>query len=164
MPRLVLYATLFFFVAPGTVAGLIPYLLTRWESHNWYAATVPARSVGAAFLVAGLIGLLDSFRRFVVEGRGTPAPVKPPTELVVNGLYRYVRNPMYVTVLAMVIGEALILGRFILFGYAVVLWLLVQSFVVFYEEPKLARMFGASYAAYRASVPRWIPRVRAWRR
>ena len=158
--RLAALSTLFFFAAPGAVTGLGPYFLTRWESHDWYAATIPARTVGTVLVVAGLAILIDSFRRFVVEGRGTPAPIEPPTELVVRGFYRHVRNPMYVANLAIVVGQALLLGRFILLGYAAFFWLLFTSFVVLYEEPKLARTFGASYAAYRARVPRWIPRVR----
>lgn len=155
-----IFSTLFFVAAPGTVACLIPFLLTRWESHDWYAATVPARLVGAALLVAGAGALVHSFYRFVVEGRGTPAPVAPPTELVVRGLYGYVRNPMYVAILMIVVGQGLWLGRFILLGYAAGLWLTFHLFVVSYEEPKLGRMFGASYRAYRATVNRWVPRGR----
>jgi len=155
-----LLTVVFFFIAPGTVAGLIPYWLTRWESHNWYAATIPARLVGAALIAAGLAALINSFYRFVMEGRGTPAPVMPPTALVVRGLYRYVRNPMYVALLTIVIGEALLLGRFVLLGYAAALWVLFHLFVVLYEEPKLRRTFGPFYDAYRAEVPRWWPRVK----
>src|SRR5688572_30278426 len=97
--RLSAFSILFFLVAPGTVAGLIPYLLTRWEPHNWYAATMPARTSGTLLVVGGLAALVECFRRFVAEGRGTPAPVAPPTTLVVRGLYRHVRNPMYVAIL-----------------------------------------------------------------
>lgn len=149
---------LFFFVGPGTGAGLIPYWLTRWEAHNWYAATIPARIVGVALIAAGLAALVNSFYLFVAEGRGTPAPVMPPTELVVHGLYRYVRNPMYVALVMIVTGQALLLGRFILLAYAAVLWVVFHLFVVLYEEPKLRRTFGPSYEAYRAAVPRWWPR------
>lgn len=149
---------LFFFIAPGTAAGLIPYLLTRWEIHDWHGATVPARIVGFALFAGGLSALIECFRRFVVVGHGTPAPVQPPTHLVVTGLYRYVRNPIYVALLMIVTGEALLLGRFILLGYAVALWLIFHMFVVLYEEPKLRRTFGTSYEEYRATVPRWLPR------
>jgi len=153
-----LFTLLFFFIAPGTVAVLIPYWLTRWQPHNWYAATIPARLAGLALIAAGLAALINSFYRFVTEGRGTPAPVMPPTELVVRGLYRYVRNPMYVVLLMIVIGEALLLGRFILLGYALALWVNFHLFVMLYEEPKLRRTFGRSYDDYRAAVPRWWPR------
>jgi protein-S-isoprenylcysteine O-methyltransferase Ste14 len=160
--RLGALSVLFFAIAPGTVAGLVPYLLTRWEAHNWYSATIPARLAGGALLALGLAALVDCFRRFVSEGRGTPAPVLPPTQLVVRGVYRHVRNPMYVALLLIVIGQALLLGRFVLLGYAAALWLAFHVFVVLYEEPKLRRTFGVSYAAYRAAVPRWVPRATPW--
>jgi protein-S-isoprenylcysteine O-methyltransferase Ste14 len=153
-------STLFFVAAPGTVAFLIPFLLTRWESHDWHAATIPARLVGATLFAGGAGALVHSFYRFVVEGRGTPAPVAPPTALVVRGLYGYVRNPMYVAILMIVIGQALWFGRFILLGYAAGLWVTFHLFVVSYEEPKLGRVFGASYEAYRSKVGRWVPRGR----
>lgn len=161
--RTALGSVLFFLVAPGTVVGLVPYLLTRWESHDWHAATVPARLAGGLLLAIGLAGLIDSFRRFVEEGRGTPAPIAPPTKLVVRGLYRYVRNPMYVALLMVIVGQALLLGRFILLGYAAAWWLVCHLFVVLYEEPKLQRTFGASYERYKAAVPRWWPRLTAAR-
>lgn len=155
--RLGAFTALFFFIGPGTVAGLVPYWLTRWEAHNWYAATIPARTAGAALLVLGLAALAACFRRFVVEGRGTPAPIRPPATLVVHGLYRRVRNPMYVALLMIVTGQALLLGRFILLGYAAVLWLAFHLFVVLYEEPRLRRSFGAAYDEYRSRVRRWWP-------
>jgi protein-S-isoprenylcysteine O-methyltransferase Ste14 len=155
-------SAVFFLVAPGTVAGLVPYLLTRWQSHNWYAATLPARILGASLLVGGLAAIVECFRRFVTEGRGTPAPIAPPTTLVVHGFYRHVRNPMYVAVLTIVVGQALLFGRFILVGYATVLWLVMHSFVVVYEEPTLRQTFGGAYDRYRAAVPRWWPRLTPW--
>ena len=111
---------IFFCAAPGTVAGLIPYWLTRWESHNWHAATIPARTLGIALVAIGLVVVAHSFYHFVVEGHGTPAPAAPPTTLVVQGFYRFVRNPMYVALLMLIFGQALLLGRFILMGYAAV--------------------------------------------
>ena len=160
--RLGAITVLFFFAAPGTIAGLVPYLLTRWQPHNWYAATIPARMAGGLLLAAGLAALLACFRRFVVEGRGTPAPIVAPERLVVRGLYRHVRNPMYVAVLAIIAGQALLLGRFILLGYAAVMWLAFHLFVLGYEEPTLRETFGGSYDAFRAAVPRWLPRLRPW--
>jgi protein-S-isoprenylcysteine O-methyltransferase Ste14 len=151
-------SALFFLLVPGTVAGVIPYWLTRWESHNWYAATVPARTVGVVLVGAGLAVLIHSCHRFVVEGGGTPAPAAPPTTLVVHGFYRYVRNPMYLALLALIVGQALLLGRFILLGYAALVWLACHLFVVLYEEPQLRRTFGAAYDRYRADVRRWRPR------
>lgn len=113
-------------------------------------------------IVAGLVSLLDSFCRFALVGLGTPAPVAPPRFLVVSGQYRHVRNPMYVAVLVIVIGQAMVLGSGVLVPYAGVLWLIFHSFVVLYEEPVLGSRFGASYDVYRQNVPRWLPRVRPW--
>jgi protein-S-isoprenylcysteine O-methyltransferase Ste14 len=100
--------------------------------------------------------------RFFVEGFGTPAPVAAPERLVVGGVYRYVRNPMYVAVLAAIVGQALLLGRLELLLYAGAAWLVVAAFVRWYEEPTLARRFGADYEAYRRAVPAWWPRLRPW--
>jgi protein-S-isoprenylcysteine O-methyltransferase Ste14 len=120
------------------------------------------RALGAVLLVAGLIALVGAFARFVVEGLGTPAPVAAPERLVVGGVYRYVRNPMYVAVLAAIVGQALLLGRLVLLLYAAGAWLVVAAFVRFYEEPTLTRRFGADYEAYRRAVPAWWPCLRPW--
>ena len=96
--------------------------------------------------------------RFVVEGLGTPAPVAPTEKLVVGGLYRYVRNPMYLAVAATIVGQALVLGRPVLFLYAAVFGAVVWAFVHWYEEPTLRRQFGDEYDAYRREVPGWWPR------
>src|SRR4051794_21776317 len=148
----------FLAVAPGIAAGLIPFWLTGgWDS------TDPATAwklLGGVLIVAGVAVLVHAFARFVVEGIGTPAPVAPPEHLVVGGLYRYVRNPMYLAVAAMIVGQALILGRPALLLYAAAFGATVASFVRFYEEPTLARRFGAEYDAYRRAVPAWWPRRR----
>ena len=112
-------------------------------------------------ILAGLGSLLDSFARFVFVGLGTPAPVAPPTRLVVSGQYRHVRNPMYVAVLAIVIGQGLVLGSGVL-RYAALLWLLFHAFVVLYEEPRLGSRFGAPCEVYRRNVRRWWPRTKPW--
>jgi protein-S-isoprenylcysteine O-methyltransferase Ste14 len=111
-------------------------------------------------LVAGLKVLVPALVRFVVEGFGTPAPVAAPDRLVAGGLYRYVRNPMYVAVLTAIVGQALLLGQLGLLLYAAALWLIVAAFVRCYEEPTLARRFGADYEAYRRAAPAWWPRLR----
>jgi protein-S-isoprenylcysteine O-methyltransferase Ste14 len=149
---------LFLLVAPGVVAGLIPWWLTRWEVEEPFPLWAPLRVVGALLIAAGVLALLDSFRRFVVEGLGTPAPVAPTEELVVGGLYRYVRNPMYVAVTATIFGQALLLGQLVLFAYGAVFVAVVAAFVHWYEEPTLARTYGEQYDEYRRSVPGWIPR------
>ncbi|HEX8870860.1 MAG TPA: methyltransferase, partial [Lentzea sp.] len=107
----------FFLLAPGGVAGLIPWLLTRWEALPFW---LPLRIAGAVLLLAALAVLISSFARFVAEGFGTPAPVAPPDRLVVGGFYRFVRNPMYLAVLSLITGQALVLGQLVLLAYAVV--------------------------------------------
>jgi protein-S-isoprenylcysteine O-methyltransferase Ste14 len=150
----------FFVVAPGSVVGLIPWLLTRWQVREPVPYWVPMRVLGVILLVAGLTVLVQALVRFVVEGFGTPAPVAAPDRLVVGGLYRYVRNPMYVAVLTAIVGQALLLGQLGLLLYAAALWLIVAAFVRCYEEPTLARRFGADYEAYRRAAPAWWPRLR----
>lgn len=151
----------FFVIAPGTLAGWIPYAITNWRVQAPFGG-IPGRIAGGALLTAGAAVLIDSFRRFVFEGRGTPAPVAPPQELVVSGLYRYVRNPMYVAIVSAILGQALLFGSLALVAYAAIVWLAFHSFVTFYEEPVLRRKFGHSYDVYRANVPRWRPRVAPW--
>jgi protein-S-isoprenylcysteine O-methyltransferase Ste14 len=121
------------------------------------------RVLGVALIVAGIPVLLDSFVRFALEGAGTPAPVAPPQRLVVGGLYRYVRNPMYVGVLAVILGQGLLLGDPQLLQYGALVWLSFHLFVVGYEEPALRRKFGAEYGKFCANVRRWTPRLRPWR-
>jgi protein-S-isoprenylcysteine O-methyltransferase Ste14 len=156
-------SAVFFLVAPGVVVGLIPWLLTRWDMREPLPYWVLMRVLGGILLVAGLIALVRAFVRFVVEGFGTPAPVAAPERLVVGGVYRYVRNPMYVAVLAAIVGQALLLGRLELLLYATAAWAVVAAFVRFYEEPTLARRFGADYETYRRAVPAWWPRLRPWK-
>jgi protein-S-isoprenylcysteine O-methyltransferase Ste14 len=150
----------FLAVTPGVVAGLVPYWLTGWDA----AGSVPPVQVaaGGALVVAGAAVLLHAFARFVLEGLGTPAPVAPTRHLVVGGLYRYVRNPMYVAVATTIVGQALLLGRPALLLYALAFSVVVWAFVRGYEEPALARSFGAEYEAYRRAVPGWWPRRRPW--
>ena len=161
-PTAAVGSALFFLLAPGVVMGLIPWLLTRWQAREPLPYWVPVRVLGGILLVAGLIALVQAFVRFVVEGFGTPAPVAAPERLVVGRVYRYVRNPMYVAVLAAIVGQALLLGRLELLLYAGAAWLVVAAFVRWYEEPTLARRFGADYEAYRRAVPAWWPRLRPW--
>jgi protein-S-isoprenylcysteine O-methyltransferase Ste14 len=154
--RAALGSLLFLVVAPGVAAGLVPWWLTGWKPAGdvpW-----PVVAAGVVLVAAGTGVLLHAFARFVVEGIGTPAPVAPPEHLVVGGLYRYVRNPMYLAVAATIVGQALILGRPALLLYAAAFVAAVASFVHFYEEPTLARRFGAEYDAYRRAVPAWWPR------
>ena len=152
----------FFWVAPATVAAYVPWLLTRWRVETPLLGVAAGRPLGFLLVILGAAVVVESFCRFALKGLGTPAPIAPTTHLVVSGLYRYVRNPMYVGVLAVVLGQALILGRAVLVGYAVFLWSAFFAFVVLYEEPALERRFGSSYTEYRANVRRWLPRLTPW--
>lgn len=152
-------SALFFIVAPGVVAGLIPWWITGWEVRSTLA---PIRIAGVILIAAGVMALVYSFVRFVVEGIGTPAPVAPTERLVVGGLYRHLRNPMYVAVLAIIIGQSLLLGQWSLIWYALVAGGAMAAFARFYEEPALARQFGSQYDLYKDNVPGWWPRVTPW--
>jgi protein-S-isoprenylcysteine O-methyltransferase Ste14 len=152
-------SVVFLVVVPGTMAGLIPWLLTGWESSDPPANVVV---VGALLIAAGLAVLLHAFARFVMEGIGTPAPVAPTQSLVVGGLYRHVRNPMYIAVAAVIVGQALLLGQTELLVYAAAFLAAVATFVRLYEEPVLSRRFGDEYERYRRAVPAWRPRLRRW--
>jgi protein-S-isoprenylcysteine O-methyltransferase Ste14 len=144
------------FGGPTLVAGLVPWLLTRWEADDPPAAL---RILGAALIVAGGGLVLETTARFALQGRGTPAPFAAPERFVAGGSYRVVRNPMYVGVLALIFGQALLLGREVLLVWAGVAAILFQLFVVLHEEPELRKRFGAEYDDYRRRVGRWLPRT-----
>jgi protein-S-isoprenylcysteine O-methyltransferase Ste14 len=136
------------------VAGIVPWLLTRWDAGSQPAAL---RVLGVVVLVAGGALVLETTARFALQGRGTPAPWAPPERFVERGSYRFVRSPMYLGVLLLVVGQALLLGREILFAWAVAAWLIFTAFLAFYEEPQLRGRFGATYDDYRRRVRRWVP-------
>lgn len=152
-----LKSLLFLIVAPGMVTGYIPLALLR-----------RGPQLGTGFLaylafplwVTGGSILLWSFWNFLIQGRGTPAPIDPPKELVATGFYRYVRNPMYVGVLLIIVAHFLWFKFIGLIVYAVLAFLVVHLFVTLYEEPTLRKKFGASYEEYLRRVPRWIPRFK----
>ena len=157
-------SAVFFALAPGIVAGVGPWVVTGWEvEETWWAAL---RALGGVLLVAAVVVLVNAFARFVVEGLGTPAPVAPPERLVVGGLYRHVRNPMYLAVGAAILGQALVLASAALALYALAFAAAVFAFVRLYEEPTLADRYGAQYEEYRRAVPGWLPRLGGgrWRR
>jgi protein-S-isoprenylcysteine O-methyltransferase Ste14 len=142
------------FGGPTIVAGIVPWLLTRWDADSQPAAF---RILGVVLLVAGGALVLETTARFALQGRGTPAPWAPPERFVEHGSYRFVRSPMYLGVLLLVVGQALLLGREILFAWAAAAWLIFTAFLAFYEEPQLRTRFGASYDDYRRRVRRWLP-------
>lgn len=159
----ILGTAVFLILAPGTVAGLIPWWITYWRLRPPLLGFAPFRAIGVLFMAIGIAIVLEAFARFALEGIGTPAPILPTRHLVVNGCYRFVRNPMYVAVTALILGQALFLGDIHLLEYAILPWLGAHLFILYYEEPTLRRSFGAEYENYRAHVPRWIPRLTPWR-
>jgi protein-S-isoprenylcysteine O-methyltransferase Ste14 len=158
----VIGSTIFFLAVPCVLGGVIPWWMTHWRFRPALPGLEWSRLLGALLIAAGLLGLFDSFVRFAVQGVGTPAPVAPTRRLVVTGLYRYVRNPMYVSVTAVIVGQAALFADSWLLAYGMVFWLACHLFVMAHEEPTLARRFGQDYEQYRANVPRWVPRRRPW--
>ncbi len=148
---------IFTILVPGTVAGIVPWLLLHSSGEAahltpslWLIGLLPLLlGVGLYFWCAGA---------FTFIGKGTPAPIDAPIFLVREGPYQWVRNPMYLAVLSVIIGEAILFHSLLLVGYALVAWVVVHLFVVFFEEPSLRRQFGESYEAYLRRVPRWLPR------
>ena len=156
---LLLRSLFFTFLLPGTVAVLIPYWLVsstvRVRSIRWF------QYLGLPLILIGAAGLLGCIWQFFSEGHGTLAPIDAPKELVVRGLYKYVRNPMYVSVVTILVGEAIVFGSSAIIIEAVIFIALAYLFVVFYEEPSLRRRFGESYEKYSYRVGRWVPRSKA---
>jgi protein-S-isoprenylcysteine O-methyltransferase Ste14 len=151
---------IFTILVPGTVTILIP----RWVLSSQFGRERfdigPFRYLGLIPIVVGALIYLRCAWDFTFAGKGTPAPIDPPKELVVRGLYRYVRNPMYVGVGSVLIGEAVLFQSLALLAYLAAALICVYFFVRLYEEPVLTRKFGDSYRRYRETVPRWIPRIR----
>ncbi len=159
----VLGSAVFLVIAPGFVAGLAPFWISRWRVEPPFFGMPLFRFVGGVLFALGALGLLDSFARFALQGVGTPAPVFPTRHLVVTGLYRYVRNPMYVAVTCAILGQGVFFGNLALLEYGGIVWLLFHLFVLVYEEPTLRASFGSEYKSFCAGVPRWIPRFVPWR-
>lgn len=146
----------FTILVPGTVAILVPrYLLGGFGRMD----NGPLAWIGAACLAAGAVIYFRCAWEFAVRGLGTPAPIAPTKYLVTTALHRYVRNPMYIGVALVIVGEAALFGSFLLVEYAALMLLVAHFFVVFYEEPTLRRQFGESYDEYRRTVRRWIPKL-----
>ena len=150
----------FALTVPGTIIALIPYLLTGWTLQQPLLGIEPTRFLGVALLVLAAPLFFRFLAGFVREGHGTPAPIAPPTHLVVGGPFQWVRNPGYIAVVALVVGQSLLVGSWQLLVYASLLAAAFHLFVVVYEEPTLRRQFGNEYEAYCSAVPRWLPRLR----
>jgi|SRR5271155_999430 len=159
-PRWVYLGTIMFtVVVPGSVVGLVPYLISRWELRPPLFGFGPGRWIGFAMFVVAVPPFADFLTRFVREGHGTPAPIAPTGRLVVGGVYRHVRNPAYIAAIAMLVGQALFLGNLGVLEYAFVVALGFHLFAILYEEPTLRGTFGSDYLDYCRSVPRLIPRL-----
>lgn len=153
---------IFLLLVPGPVTLLVPWILCSWHMSPPLLGFAAFRVLGGLLMLAAAPALVDSFRRFALYGLGTPAPVAPPQRLVVTGLYRYVRNPMYVGAIALVLGQGLLFGSVNVLEYAFFLWLGFFAFVVLYEEPALRRKFAGDYEEFCEQVPRWIPRLKPY--
>ena len=150
-----------FVAVGGTFGCLLPYLLNYWHFHEPLPYWGIARAAGAALIAVGLVPIVDSFIEFF-RADGTPVPVASPPRLVVSGFYRYVRNPIYVGFLIVLLGQALLFGSAGLLEYALIAWCVGAAAVRWYEEPRPARAFGAEYREYRRAVRAWLPRLRPW--
>jgi protein-S-isoprenylcysteine O-methyltransferase Ste14 len=159
----ILGSAMFLVLAPGIVAGYVPWRISRWHVGVPLLRASSFRLVGVLLIIAGLPVLLDSFARFALQGLGTPAPIFPTRHLVVSGLFQYVRNPMYVAVVMLIFGQGLLFGSIRILEYGVAVWAGFYLFILLYEEPTLRRSFGLEYEEFCANVPRWFPRVRPWR-
>jgi len=153
-------AVAFLFLAPGVMAGLVPWLITGWDGSP--SGVDAPDALGAVLAVVGALVVVACFARFAHEGRGTPAPVVPTERLVVGGIYRYVRNPMYLGVGAAIAGQAVAFRSVSLLVWLGVFTVAVVAFTRGYEEPTLREQFGADYDAYAGAVPGWWPRLRPW--
>ena len=140
---------------PGIVAGLIPYWIIGFDNFTLTDFGI-LDYFGIAVLLAGLIILFACIYRFARFGKGTLSPADPTKNLVISGLYRYSRNPMYVGVIMILLGECLLSGSTRLAGYTVLIFLLFHLFILYFEEPRLERDFGKDYDRYKRSVRRWI--------
>lgn len=151
----------FLVVAPGTVAGVIPWLITHWRFGE--GASLGVSVFGGIVIGLSLALLIECFLRFATKGEGTPAPIAPTAKLVVTGAYARVRNPMYVAVVGLIFGQALLFASAALIAYGLTMAFIFMMFVLYREEPRLQRAFPDEYPEYSANVPRWRPRFLPWK-
>lgn len=157
MIRSLIGSLIFTVVMPGAVAGLIPYLI---GSRNAPAGGLIG-IIGAVLIIIGAAIYFWCLYEFI-RARGTPAPIAPTEDMVHRGLYRYVRNPMYLGVLTVIAGQACWFGSWPVAIYGALIFGIVHLFVVSYEEPTLRKSFGESYERYCRNVPRWLPKIRSY--
>jgi protein-S-isoprenylcysteine O-methyltransferase Ste14 len=156
-------SVVFFGAAPGVVAGLVPWLLTGWVLPSASTTSLIVRgAIAAVAVLSGLVVLIGAFVRFVREGFGTPAPVAPTDRLVIGGIFRFVRNPMYLAVVTILLGQTVLFASTALVVYTLLVWAAMAAFVRWYEEPVLASRYGRQYDDYRRNVRGWWPRLTPW--
>jgi protein-S-isoprenylcysteine O-methyltransferase Ste14 len=156
-------SAVFFCAAPGVVGGLVPWLLTGWVLPPASSTSLVMRGgLAVVAILSGLAVLIGAFVRFVREGSGTPAPVAPTDRLVIGGMFRFVRNPMYLAVVTILLGQSVLFVSTTLLIYTLMVWAAMAAFVRWYEEPVLAARYGPQYEDYRRNVRAWWPKLRPW--
>lgn len=158
---LLIKSLLMFILLPGTVTCLIPYGILK---SGWNVVLIEygdVKYLGLLFIVPGAIVLLWCVMSFAVIGQGTLASIDPPKTLVIRGFYKFVRNPMYIAVISILIGESLLFSSLLLAAYSILVWIIFHLYIVLFEEPILLKQFSESYTKYCVSVPRWLPRIRS---
>jgi len=155
---IIIKTLLFTLLLPGVFLVLVPYFLLSSFGDRFAVDIGPFRFIGFIPLLFGVFVYIRCAWSFASKGKGTPAPIDPPKKLVVQGLYKYARNPMYIGVLFILIGEGILFASVLLGFYVFLVFVCFHLFVVVYEEPALRARFGDSYRIYCDSVPRWIPR------
>jgi len=154
----ILKTILFTLIAPTTATILVPYLLLTKLKGFPSVNLGSFKYIGLLLILSGAVFYFWSAWHFAFTGKGTPAPIDPPKIVVTRGLYRHVKNPMYVGNFSILLGEFILFGSLALLLFALLIWIAFHTFVTLYEEPHLRKTFGAGYEEYRNSVPRWIPR------
>jgi protein-S-isoprenylcysteine O-methyltransferase Ste14 len=153
--------TLFFvIIGPGSIVVYIPCFLISYFGLIEFSKIETVQLSGIILFLVGVAIALWCFYNFIFSGKGTPVPIDPPKNLVVCGLYRYMRNPMYLGILLILAGEALFFESYVMCIYAACLFCLFQAFIIGFEEPSLKAKFGKEYEEYCQSVPRWLFRSR----
>jgi len=151
----ILKTVLFTVFVVGTVTVCVPYRIAAPVPLELWS---PQTAIALVIILLGAAGYCATAFRFAIVGLGTPAPIAPTKTLVASGLHRYVRNPMYISVLLVVVGESLLYDSWPVARYALFLWLAFHLFVLVYEEPTLRRQFGDPYVEYCRRTRRWLPR------
>ena len=142
---------------PGTVAVYIPYRIVKDQYNFFYIHWGILQILSLLFILCGVVIYFWCLWDFAMTGSGTPVPIDAPKRLVIKGLYRYVRNPMYIGVLMVILSWAGFYNSYAILRYGIIMWLIFQGLILIIEEPMLRRQFGESYKDYCKQVKRWIP-------